>query len=196
MQAGYDVTIAASGDPAAIALIVEIVVPGARAAWAVDAVRDADLVVLAVPLHRFGTVDPAMLAGRTVIDVMNYWAPVDGAQQAFEDSALTSSEVVQRRLAGARVVKAFNHIGYHEVEEHRLPAGAEGRQALGVAGDDAGARAAVAELIERIGYDVVDLGALAEGRPLQPGGPFFGARLTAREFDRVLGRGAGLPARA
>jgi len=53
VEAGYDVSIAASGDPEAIALITRIMVPGAEPRWAADAVRDADLVVLAVPLHRF-----------------------------------------------------------------------------------------------------------------------------------------------
>ncbi|GGR96984.1 hypothetical protein GCM10010169_46940 [Micromonospora fulviviridis] len=47
MAAGYPVTIAASGDPANIALITDVLAPGAEARWAADAVTDAGIVVLA-----------------------------------------------------------------------------------------------------------------------------------------------------
>ena len=48
--AGYPVAIATSGDPDDIALITELVIPGAEPRWASDAVADADIVVLAIPL--------------------------------------------------------------------------------------------------------------------------------------------------
>ncbi len=59
LRAGYPVDIAASGDPDDIALIAELVIPGARPRWASDAAADADIVVLAMPLHRFLDLDPA-----------------------------------------------------------------------------------------------------------------------------------------
>ena len=97
VAAGYPVSIAASGDPADIALIAELVVPGARARWAADAVTDADIVVLAMPLHRFHDVDPALLSGKLVVDAMNYWPASDGALRGFQGVA--SSEIVADRLA-------------------------------------------------------------------------------------------------
>ncbi len=63
MAAGYPVSIAASGDPADIELITQFLAPGAEPRWAADAVADAGIVVLAIPLHKFGTVDPGALAG-------------------------------------------------------------------------------------------------------------------------------------
>ena len=60
IKAGYPVAIATSGDPADIALITELVIPGAQPRWAADAVADADIVVLAIPLHRFGDLDPGL----------------------------------------------------------------------------------------------------------------------------------------
>jgi predicted dinucleotide-binding enzyme len=181
-EAGLDVSIAASGDPEAIALITQVLAPGAQPRWAADAVRDADVVVLAIPLHRFPTFDPALVAGKIVVDAMNYWPPIDGVQEMFDDDRYGSSEIVARRLAGSTVVKAFNHIGYHELEsERRLPA-APDRRALGVAGDDPEAVASVAAIIERIGYDVIAMGSLRAGRSLEPGGPVFGASLTRDEF--------------
>ncbi|MFC0032325.1 NADPH-dependent F420 reductase [Micromonospora chaiyaphumensis] len=188
LAAGYPVSIAASGDPAKIALITDVLAPGAQARWAADAVADAGIVVLAIPLHRFPDLDPALLAGKLVVDTMNYWPPVDGVQAMFDDPAYGSSEIVQRRLARSTVVKTLNHIGYHELEDDRRPAGAPDRRALGVAGDDPAAVRAVADLIDRVGYDAVRLDSLRAGRLLQPGSPVFGVPLGRTEFTRALAR--------
>src|SRR5258708_25652742 len=65
---------------------------------------------------------------------MNYWPPVDGVQELFEDHRSSSSEIVQRRLVNATVVKTLNHLGYHQLEDERRPAGSPERRVLGVAG--------------------------------------------------------------
>jgi 8-hydroxy-5-deazaflavin:NADPH oxidoreductase len=184
IKAGYAVAIATSGDPEDMALITELVIPGARPRWVSDAVADADIVVLAIPLHRFLHIDPASLGGKLVVDAMNYWPASDGVLKPFEEGG--SSEIVAQRLAGSTVVKALNHIGYHELEDRARPVGASDRQAVGVAGDDPTAAAAIAGLVDRIGYDPVCLGSLRAGRVLQPGGPVFGAVLTLPEFERVV----------
>jgi predicted dinucleotide-binding enzyme len=186
LDAGYPVSIAASGDPAEIELIAGVLVPGAKPRWAADAVAEADLVVLAIPLHRLATFDPAVVADRLVVDVMNYWPAVDGVQQMFEDASRGSSEIVQERLARSTVVKTLNHIGYHEIEDDRRAGGALDRRALGVAADDPGARDVVAELVARIGYDPVRLDSLRSGRVLQPGGPVFGVSLSRPEFEMAV----------
>jgi len=98
-------------------------------------------VVLATPLHRFGDIDPASLDGKLVVDAMNYWPVSVGVLEPFEDRG--SSEVVARRLAGLAVVKALNHIGYHELEDRARPPGAPDRRA--VAGDDSTSRPPRAE---------------------------------------------------
>jgi 8-hydroxy-5-deazaflavin:NADPH oxidoreductase len=187
LGAGYPVDIAASGDPEDIALITELVVPGARPRWASDAAADADIVILAMPLHRFLDVDPGLLSGKLVVDAMNYWPASDGRLPLLEESAGTgSSEIVARRLAGSTVVKALNHIGYHELEDQARPAGSDDRRAAGVAGDDPGAVEVIARLVDEIGYDPARVGGLAAGRVLQPGGPLFGVTLNLPEFERVV----------
>ena len=187
IKAGYPVDIATSGDPDDIALITELVIPGAQPRWASDAVADADIVVLAIPLHRFLDIDPALLDGKLVVDAMNYWPVSDGVLEPFEGRG--SSEVVARRLAGSAVVKALNHIGYHELEDRARPAGAPDRRAAGVAGDDPEAVATIAGLVDRIGYDPVRLESLRAGRVLQPGGPVFGVVLTQPEFEQAVRAG-------
>lgn len=186
IDAGCRVAIAASGDPEKIALMTQVLVPGAEPQWAVDAVKASDIVVLSIPLHRFADFDPDLVASKLVIDAMNYWPQVNGVQEMFEDQRYSSSEIVQRRLARSTVVKTLNHIGYHEMEDDRRPAGSPERRALGVAGDDPDAVDLLAGVIERIGYDTVRLHSLSAGRILEPGGPVFGVSLHRTEFELAL----------
>ena len=170
LKAGYAVHIAGSGPAAGIQLIVDIVTPGAVAMTAAEVAASADLVILAVPLHKYRTVDPATLAGKIVIDTMNYWQPIDGDQHEFTADARSSSEVVGDFFAGARLVKTLNHIGYHDLETDARPAGAADRHALAIAGD-ADAASVVAEVIERFGFDAVYAGPLEAGVAFEPGSP-------------------------
>jgi predicted dinucleotide-binding enzyme len=184
VKAGYPVAIATSGDPDDLALIAELLIPGAEPRWAADAIADADVVVLAIPLHRFGDLDPALLAGKVVVDAMNYWPASDGVLSAFEDGA--SSEIVAGRLPASTVIKALNHIGYHDLEDQTRPAFAPDRRAAGVAGDDPAAVTTIAGFVDRLGYDPVRLDSLRAGRILQPGGPVFGVTLTRPEFEQAI----------
>ena len=183
IKAGYPVGIATSGDPENLALITELMIPGAQPRWARDAIAEADVVVLAMPLHRFDEIDPSLLNGKLVVDAINNWPATEGVLEAFEYGG--SSEIVARRLAGSVVVKALNHIGYHDLEGRARPAGAPDRRAAGVAGDDPPAVATIAGLIDGIGYDPVRLGSLRAGRVLEPGGPVFGVVLPLDEFERA-----------
>jgi 8-hydroxy-5-deazaflavin:NADPH oxidoreductase len=185
MRAGYDVLVATASDPAEIELIVEVMAPGARAVTAAEAATGSDVVVLSVPMRRYDTLDPALLAGRVVVDAMNYWPETDGHLPVMEGEASTS-EVVQDFLAGARLVKTLNHIGYHELETDHSPAGTPGRRALAVAGDDDDARTLVGEVVDRLGYDVVDAGPLAAGRALEPGAEIFSGRHDAESLRALL----------
>jgi 8-hydroxy-5-deazaflavin:NADPH oxidoreductase len=187
LDAGLQVTIAASGSPEKIALMTQVVIPGAEPRWAVNAVADADVVVLAIPLHKLSSIDPTPLAGKLVVDAMNYWPSADGVQEMFEDRRYSSSEIVQRLLARSTVVKSVNHIGYQDLEDARRPAGSPERRAIGVAGDDVVAARVVEELIQRLGYDAVRLNSLSAARILEPGGPVFGALLGRAEFEQAIG---------
>ena len=184
IKAGYPVAIATSGDPDDIALIAELLIPGAQARWASEAVADADIVALAIPSARFPEIDPGLLSGKLVVDAMNYWPATEGVLEAFSRGG--SSEIVARRLAGSVVVKALNHIGYHELEARARPAGDPDRPAAGVAGDDPAAVAMIAGLADRIGYDPVRLESLRAGRALEPGGPVFGVVLPLGVFERAV----------
>lgn len=186
LRAGFEVLIAASGDPADIELIASIMAPGARAVTAAQAAAAGDVVVLSIPLGKVTTLDPATLDGKIVVDAMNFWAETDGTMPALAD-AETSSHLVASVLPGARLVKTLNHIGYHDLDTDHRPSGAPDRRALAVAGDDAGARAVVASFIDAIGFDVVDAGPLVAGAALEPGTEIFDGVHTRDELETLLG---------
>lgn len=194
IAAGYDVAMSGSGAVDRIALTVDVLAPGARAVTTSDVVEHSDLIVLAVPTHRFRELPRELFAGKTLIDAMNYWEPIDGEDAELASSDLGSSVVVQQFFASARVVKSLNQLGYHEFEEGRRAAGAPGRIAIAAAGDDPAALAAVLQLIDRLGFDALAIGPLAVGVILGPDGAAFGVGYSTAELATLLGLGLGLDA--
>ncbi|MDX3102632.1 NADPH-dependent F420 reductase [Nonomuraea angiospora] len=150
VAAGIDVVLSNSRGPESLADLVAELGEHASAATPAEAARAGDLVVATIPLHAYDRLPAADLAGKTVVDTMNYYPDRDGDLPELSGGALTSTALVQRHLAGA-----------------------PDRSALPVAGDDEGAKAQVARLLDALGYDAVDVGTIADSWRVQPGTPVY-----------------------
>ncbi|MES2876152.1 MAG: NAD(P)-binding domain-containing protein [Patescibacteria group bacterium] len=190
LKAGYEVFVAGSQSPAKIALAVEVLTPGAKAMTAENAVKNADVVVLALPLGRFRNIPKAALANKLVIDAMNHWWEVDGERDLIMAADVSSSQAVQQFLSSSRVVKALNHMGYHDLHDGHTPVDSPRRKAIAVAGDNAEDIETVNNLIDMLGFDPVYIGELHEGSRLEPGTNVFGASVGADSLKRLLSTNA------
>ena len=87
-----------------------------------DAEKFGELVVVAIPFGRYHDVPSEPLAGKIVVDTMNYYAQRDGHFPELEDDSTTSSELLQEHLARSRLVKAFNTMRWDHLKiEGREP---------------------------------------------------------------------------
>ena len=183
---GHDVVLSNSRGPETLTDLIAELGRSARAGTPAEAAEAADIAVVTTPVSAIGSVPVEPLVGKPVIDTNNYYPQRDGVIAELEDGSSTSAELLQQHLAGAHVVKAFNHIQAAAITAEAQEAGTPDRRALIVAGDDAAAKAAVASFIDAVGFDVVDLGPLAEGWRVQPDTPAYGPRLTAGELRAAV----------
>jgi hypothetical protein len=161
--------------------------PLARAGTVAQAVAFGDAVVMVVPyaaIEEIGRAHGKALAGKAlVIDVCNPIARRDGEDLVKWVGEQGGAGLASARLMpGARIVRAFNAIGYRRLAEiaHR-PGGPVG---VPIAGDDPKAIALAEGLIRGIGFEPVLVGGLAMGRYLLPGTPLAGER-TPAEIRRI-----------
>jgi len=186
IKAGYKVLIAGSGSVDKIALTVKVLAPGAIAKTKEEVSKEADIVILALPLGKYQAIPRKGLAGKLVIDAMNYWWEVDGERPDLQDLSTSTSEIIQKYLSESRVVKAFSHIGYHDLHDETRPISHKERKAIAIAGNNEQDVQQTAELVEAIGFDPICIGPLAFGIRLEPGSEVFGAHVKATELHKMI----------
>ncbi|MFI7549798.1 NADPH-dependent F420 reductase [Micromonospora sediminimaris] len=179
VNAGYDVVLSNSRGPETLTDLVDELGPRASAGTVEAAARAGDLVVVTIPLKSYRSVPAEPLAGKVVIDTNNYYPQRDGQIPELDAGSVTSSELLQRHLPQSHVVKAFNNIFFEHLLTLARPGDAADRSALPIAGDDPEAKATVTDFLDRIGYDTVDAGTLADSWRFQPDTPAYGVIYSA-----------------
>jgi predicted dinucleotide-binding enzyme len=187
-RTGNEVAIANSRGPDTLRELEKDLGDQVQATTVTEAAKFGDVVVVAIPFGRYRDLPATELSGKTVVDAGNYYPERDGHIADLDDGGITSSELVQRHLAGAHVVKAFNAMRAGHLRDFGHEGGANQRYGIPVSGDDAKAKQAVFELIEQLGFEPVDAGHLAEGgRKHQPGTEVYLADLWANDLRARIG---------
>ncbi len=160
--AGHDVVLSANNPASAQKTAATV---GAAAAGSnLKAVEGVDLVVFAVPGGAVAGIAAELaeaLAGKIVVDATN---PLNETYTGLTTAGVSAAELLQQQLPGATVVKSLN-----TVFASRYASPTEDGQPLDalVAGDDADAKATVAQLVDSIGFRSVDAGGLRMARALE-----------------------------
>ncbi|MCG3191156.1 MAG: hypothetical protein DIJKHBIC_00381 [Thermoanaerobaculia bacterium] len=163
---GHEVTLGAS-DPGSESLRKALVRNATlKTASPPDAVKEADVVFLAVPFPAVPSALGAVaseIRGKVLVDCTN---PVGPGLTHGLNSVESGSENVQRLVPEAKVVKAFTIYGFENFEDNSFP-GHDIRPMMMFAGDDAAAKRAVAGLISALGWEPVDVGGLVQALHLE-----------------------------
>ena len=120
-----------------------------------DAVKGADMVVLAVPGLLVGEITRGLgdLSGKVIIDPTN---PLERKLTRFRHAAETSNaRIIQDIAPDAYVVKAFNTLNWKTMID---PESSGGPVSIPLAGDSSSAKKAVAKLVEGMGLEPIDVG--------------------------------------
>ena len=187
-RSGHEVAIANSRGPETVEPLAAEIGHGARAATVEETAHFGVLILIAIPFKALDELPAEALAGRIVIDAMNYYPNPDSTSPELDSDELTSSELTARHLDRSRVVKSFNTMRWTDLGEGGKPdADFDDRLAIYIAGDDEDAKMSVAELIDQFGFAPLDVGNLRDGgRQLQPGSPVYGESLTLADAKGVL----------
>ncbi|TXK17091.1 NADPH-dependent F420 reductase [Homoserinibacter sp. GY 40078] len=186
---GEHVVIANSRGPETLGGLIDELGPLARAVTAAEAAEAGDVVIVTVPLRAYRDIPAAPLVGKVVLDTNNYYWERDGHIAELDRGEETVSGLLQRHLPGAKVAKAFNHIMAADITTTGSPAGTPGRRALATASDFPEAVQLVTELYDRIGFDTVSAGPLAESWRVERDRPAYVVRQDADELRENLAKG-------
>ncbi|NPE57871.1 NAD(P)-binding domain-containing protein [Dickeya dadantii] len=160
---------------------------GARAVTHEEAVSDVDVIILAIPFGKhseLATLLSKAPANATVIDTSNYYPFRDGSIADVEHGKPES--VWAGEQVGRPLIKAWNAVLAATLSDKGLPAGAAGKIALPVAGDDEKAKSITMALVSETGFEPVDAGSLTESWRQQPGTPAYCTEWSPAELKTAL----------
>ena len=131
-----------------------------------DAVKSAEVVFLATPFQANEAALKAVaaeLGGKILVDCTN---PVGPGLTHGLNNIQSGSEMVQKLVPEAKVVKAFTIYGFENFENSAYPVH-NLKPAMMYCGQDAAAKKTVGDLIRQLGWEPLDVGGLEQALHLE-----------------------------
>jgi 8-hydroxy-5-deazaflavin:NADPH oxidoreductase len=185
VASGHEVLLS-SRHPEELKALAESLGPKARVGTPREAAAFGDVVLVSVPykaLPDIGRDLNAELSGKVVLDTCNPYPERDGPM-AVEVRKQGTGVASPRYLPGVRLVRAFNAIGWRDLEREAHRKGE--LIAIPLAGDDDEALRVAEQLVSDAGFAPVVVGGLARAREFDVGTAPYTHLLTAAQLRAAL----------
>ncbi|MCM3724259.1 NAD(P)-binding domain-containing protein [Neobacillus cucumis] len=152
-----------------------------------DVIKNIEVLIISLPIKAMPSIrDIINQVGEEVIivDTSNYYPFRDGKIEEIENG-MVESVWVSNQL-GRPIIKAFNNLLAHTLENGGTPEGTSGRIAIAIAGNDLSQKQVILDLVNELGFDTVDSGSLSDSWKQQPGTPAYCTELTKDELTKAL----------
>jgi len=182
---GHTVSITNSRGPASLKQIADNI--GAKNVTIKETIENQNVVVISIPTKSVPQLPTDLFSKLpedvVVIDTMNYYPTLrDGAIPALDQHGIDSVWVQEQ--IGFPLVKIFNSILATSLNEFGKRKGESKRIALAVSGDRIKAKEIVFQLVEELGFDPFDVGAINQSWKQQPGSLIYCRDITLLELKK------------
>lgn len=152
-----------------------------------DVITNIEVLIISLPLTALPSIRNIIeQVGEEVIvvDTSNYY-PSRDQKIAEIENAMVESDWVSNQI-GKPIIKAFNNLLAHTLENEGTPEGTSGRIAMAIAGNDVSQKQIIMDVVNQLGFDTVDSGSLSDSWRQQPGTPAYCTELTKEELTKAL----------
>ncbi|KRF52581.1 3-hydroxyisobutyrate dehydrogenase [Bacillus sp. Soil745] len=152
-----------------------------------DVITNIEVLIISLPLTALPSIRNIIeQVGEEVIvvDTSNYY-PSRDQKIAEIENGMVESDWVSNQL-GKPIIKAFNNLLAHTLENEGTPKGTSGRIAMAIAGNDVSQKQIIMDVVNQLGFDTVDSGSLSDSWRQQPGTPAYCTELTKEELTKAL----------
>ncbi|MGR6341603.1 NADPH-dependent F420 reductase [Priestia megaterium] len=152
-----------------------------------NTIKDIEVLIISLPTKAIPSIRNIInQVGEEVIivDTSNYYPFRDDKIEEIENG-MVESVWVSNQL-GRPVIKAFNNLLAYTLENEGTCEDCSGRIAMAVAGNDPAQKQVVMDVVNELGFDVVDNGSLSDSWRQQPGTPAYCTELTRDELTKAL----------
>ena len=152
-----------------------------------DVMTNIEVLIISLPLTALPSIRNIIeQVGEEVIivDTSNYY-PSRDQKIAEIENGMVESDWVSNQL-GKPIIKAFNNLLAHTLENEGTPEGTSGRIAMAIAGNDVSQKQIIMDVVNQLGFDTVDSGSLSDSWRQQPGTPAYCTELTKEELTKAL----------